>query len=146
MIQNISIKILRTRHTIDCEYCTNVGKLICKRGEITLGDFKEKFIMRVDYWTIKDYKRQWKEGLERILTHNRSCLVTDVQNPRYGPLVEMWGLYKKGNMIYIRNYLFCGDIYKKRIGDKPFTPETCYDFILNRTKNLWVSEWVVSLE
>ena len=144
MIKSISIKVLKKRRNITCEDCVNSGNYTCREGEITLDDFKEKFLMPINYWTLEDYQRQWQEGLERIETQVKSCLVTSVQNPKYAPLVNMWGLYKQGKVIYVRNYLFCGDIYKKRIGDKPFTPETCYDFILNRTKNLWVSEWVVS--
>jgi hypothetical protein len=99
-------------------------------GEIFIGDdFWETIAPALDYWTIADYKRQWQEGLERIKTHDTSCLVASVQNPYLAPLINWWPLYKKGDKIFIQNELIVSEDYKKYIGDNIFSPETCYNFI-----------------
>lgn len=55
------------------------------RGKITIGDFWESIFMSFDNWTIEEYKQQWKDGLERIKTHDTSCLVVcfagSLENP-----------------------------------------------------------------
>lgn len=57
---------------------------ICIR-EIQIGDFKETFEMPLEYWTIYDYEKQWQEGIERIRTHDQSCLVYEIQDPAKAP-------------------------------------------------------------
>lgn len=117
-----------------------VWDMPCLWGEIIIGDFKEKFEMPILWWTATDYQKQWYEGIERIKTNAKSCLVTFVQNSLGNPMIVMWALYKKKNILVIKNHMFCGSMYKKRIGVKPFTPETCYDFIpknLNTTGSVW---------
>jgi hypothetical protein len=113
-------------------------------------DFWETIAPALNYWTINDYERQWKEGLERIKTQDTSCLVASVQNPyTSNRLINWWPLYKDGNKIYIRNQLIVAENYEKLIGDKVFSPETCYDFLRSKrikaTKRYKPSEWVVDL-
>ena len=55
-------------------------------GEIIIGDFRESFIISLEYWSLEDYKRQWAEGFKRIQTHDESCLVSSVQDPQKSPL------------------------------------------------------------
>lgn len=106
------------------------GKEKCPCGQITIGTFKEKFVMPLDYWTLNDYKRQWQEGLERIRSHDNSCLVATVQDPNRFPLIDMWVIYKIKDKLFIQNHMLCNDVYKEVIGDNVFTPENCYNFIL----------------
>lgn len=120
-------------------------------GKITINDFWETFEMLLDWWSQADYERQWREGLERIKTHDTSCLVTRIQDPNKGPFIDWWLLYKEGNKIFIRNYILFREYYDERIGDKPFTVENCYDFIWPRGSRLLedgeeMSEWVVDVE
>jgi hypothetical protein len=117
-------------------------------GEIRINDFKEKFDMPLEYWSIKDYLQQWEEGLERLNTHNESCLVTRIYDPNKDPMLEWWLLYKENGKIYIRNQVLFTPIYKKKIGNNLFTPETCYNFIQPKTPRInengqKISEWVV---
>jgi len=111
------------------------------RGEIQIGDFKEGFTMPLDAWTIEDYEQQWKKGLERIKTHETSCLVAKAQNPAgrvpgSKPLVELWVLYKVGKVIYIQNNLLIAetlndlDLSYKDLSQ--FNKETCYQYITLR--------------
>lgn len=113
--------------------------------------FWETNFSALDYWTIADYERQWKEGLERIKTHDTSCIVTSIQHPRENdPLLNRWILYKEGGFIYIHNHFFSGKSYVEAFGlEKDFTHENCYDHIGPRITEdedgTKYSEWVVEL-
>ena len=124
-------------------------------GKITIDDFWETFEMALDYWTADDYERQWREGLERIKTHDASCLVASIQDPTKRRYLLWWVLYKIDHKIFIRNELMVTGSYKKYIGKKVFSPETCYNFIRSRDPNrvviidgkeYEVSEWVIDFE
>ena len=118
-------------------------------GEIIIGDFKETFVIPLEYWTLKDYERQWKDALEKIKKNTKSILITAVQDPAKAPFIEWWPMYRYRKKIYIRNNIIFGEFYKKKIGNKLFTPETCYDFVPDRTtkfsKGIKPSEWVINL-
>lgn len=118
-------------------------------GQIQINDFREKFVMSVARWSIEDYKRQWREGLERIKTYDISMLVTHVQNPLAipgleQPLIVSWPLYKIRDKIFIRNRLDISEEFLKKLALRPFTVDTCYEFIEPRKEDK-VSEWVVDL-
>ena len=53
-------------------------------GQITVGDFSEKFVIPLDSWTLDEYLQQWREGLEHLKNHNISCLVIAAQNLKKG--------------------------------------------------------------
>lgn len=118
-------------------------------GQIRIGDdFSEDFYMFLDLWSIEDYERQWKEGIERLKEHSVSCLITMIHDPLIRRFINWWALYKIDEKIYIRNYLFVGDMYEDGIGNKEFTINTCYDFIPPRYiaeqgDKYAPSEWVV---
>ncbi len=123
----------------------------CCIGEITIGNFKETFHMPIEHWSLKDYQQQWKDGLNRIKNHDRSCLISEIQDPKLAPWVSMWILYKANNKIFIRNEVLIDEWYTKTIGDKPFTLKTCYDFIDPRgdkftEDGMEVSEWEIDLQ
>jgi hypothetical protein len=115
------------------------------------GDFSETIALALNYWTIDDYKRQWETGLHRIKDHDTSCLVASVQNPKTTPpYINWWLMYKVGNKVLIQNHLLVDDMYRERVGNKLFTPKTCYDFILPRVtispEGDTYSEWEIDLE
>jgi hypothetical protein len=102
----------------------------------------------LDWWSLDDYKKQWQNGLNRLVKHDKTCLIVAVDNPQMRKFVEWWLLYKIDNKIYVRNKIVIEDIYLKEIGDKPFTVVSCYDFIPERGSRFnddgWeISEWVV---
>jgi hypothetical protein len=119
-------------------------------GEIVINDFKEQFDIPLDWWSIQDYERQWREGFERLKTHDRSCLIARIKDPSKGPFVDWWLLYKEGEQVCIRNEVLFGEEYIKLIGLAPFTSTNCYDFIPAKgprelSNGMQVSEWVVGL-
>ena len=117
-------------------------------GKITIGDYSESIYVPLDFWSVEDYKKQWKEGLERLKTHDRSCLVATIHDPSIRPLVDMWVMYKVDNMVYVQNERYMADMYDKYIGKKCFDHKTCYDFITPRINFTEdgdkISEWSVT--
>lgn len=41
--------------------------VVASLGFIQIGSFQERFIASLMYWSADDYKRHWKEAIERIL-------------------------------------------------------------------------------
>lgn len=111
------------------------------KGQITIGDFQESFYMPVDSWSIPEYKKQWKEGLERIKTHDSSCLV--VNSIGY---IEFWSLYREGEKIFIHNNC----LFERPKGLPRFDINTCYLYVIPRETidedGNKISEWQVDLQ
>ena len=136
---NITIEILPERQIDENGFPWSFNKT-------TINDFWEINLMAEDYWTIADYERQWEEGLARIKTHDTSCLVISTQHPiKNQPFVNWWVLFREGNRIIVNNRIIIEKNYTKLIGDKNFSPDSCYDFIEPRRKKTKISEWSVEL-
>lgn len=119
-------------------------------GQIIIEDFLEYFDSTIDYWSVQDYELQWKEGLQRLLYYDSSCLIVAINDPHCRKFIEWWPLYKIGNKIHIQNHIIIDDLYEERIGNKSFTLQTCYDFIpeyrSHTTDGNKISEWVIDWE
>jgi len=117
------------------------------KGKIQIGEYVESFYMPLDYWSIKDYETQWEEGIKRLSTHDQSCLVTAINDPKQFPFIEWWILYKVDNKICLQNFIIPPDIYQEKIGNKLFTINSCYDFIPKRKTHSdegdKISEWCI---
>lgn len=106
--------------------------LLSHTGQITINDFQEKFTMPLIDWTVEDYQKQWEEGLERIKTHNQSCLVATVQNLKFNPHILLWTMYKEGNKIFFHNQLLISTIVEELqlpITLASFNSQNCCQFI-----------------
>ncbi len=143
-MKNLSIKIIDRSPR-------KMNKTFYVIGRIFINDFYETLEIPVRYWETEDYERQWQEGLERLKDHDRSCLIAQIYDPQKGPYIDWWLLYKEGPNIIIRNEVLFEEHYEEAIGDKPFTVDTCYDFIRSKEPRLMEdglkeSEWVVAWE
>lgn len=101
-------------------------------GHITIGDFKERFLTSVCGWGIEEYEYQWKMGIERIKTHDYSCLVTNANSLHVNPYIDMWQLYKEDGIIYINNRLITqsiADELKLDLNLSVFNASNCYNYI-----------------
>lgn len=119
-------------------------------SKITINGVWDVNVMILNSWTEEDYLRQWKDGLERIKTQSTSCLVASVVPAiKKRPLIFWWILYKENDQISINNCLIINANYKKLIGNKVFSPETCYDFITPKNsrmkQNCKISELIIKL-
>jgi CdiI N-terminal domain len=61
-----------------------------------MDDFEERFLVQLDYWTPEDYRRQWREGAQRIADGLRlSCLITQMPTQiMTNDQVIAWTLYR----------------------------------------------------
>lgn len=117
-----------------------VDGLLSLWGKITINDFNEWFVMPLQDWSITQYQKQWTQGLQRIKTHDTSCLVTTVQNLKYNALIEMWTLYKEKNIIFFHHEMINKTILKELniptfTNLSHFNDQNCYDLINPRTVN-----------
>jgi CdiI N-terminal domain len=136
---NLAMKVINTIPEI-------INNIPSVWGRITINDFTERFIMPLEYWSIENYEKQWREGLDKIKIQDKSCLVASVQDPKKAPWINWWVLYKKERTVFIRNQILFSKLYKAQIGDGLFTPDTCYDYIHERRSKQGVSEWKVDLD
>lgn len=98
-------------------------------GKIQIGDFSERFILPIVWWSPEEYEQQWQEGLDRIHYASTSCLITSVELSIHSPLINRWVLYKESDIVYVQNELLFGKFYKETFNDEPFNLETCYNHI-----------------
>ena len=117
----------------------------CLYGIIQIGDFLEKFNVPVELWNVSDYKRQWREGLERLLNGALStCVVTGMRDPFRGIFINTWSIYSIRKKVIIQNQILLCKQIKKR-----FTGNNFYDFIEpyeNQTEDgAPISEWGISM-
>lgn len=140
---DISIKF------IDKKSKGNQG-FVARKGQIKISNYTESFEPSFDWWTLDDYERQWKEGIERLKNNAQSCLVATVFDPRIKPWIEWYVMYKVNNQIHIRPQAIFGQNYRDRVGIKAFTPDTCYDFIPllqgSGSGTQKISEWIVAFD
>lgn len=127
--------------------CVNEGPPYYALTELRMAghpdDFKETIFVYLDPWTKEDYEKQWREGLERLKTHDTSCLITCVSDPKSSAVVGWWTLHRVGNTVFIQNGYLSKVNYKKIVGKSAFTLETCYNFVTPRVTDRQVSEWSV---
>ncbi|MCL4231898.1 MAG: hypothetical protein KJ053_09965 [Dehalococcoidia bacterium] len=65
------------------------------------------FVAPVNYWSMAQYTRQWKDGLARLERHSSSCLLTGARDPSLRQGVTMVELHKEGTDVFARErYVF----------------------------------------
>jgi hypothetical protein len=62
---------------------------------MVMDDHEEHTLVPIDYWSMDDYRRQWREGAERIVSGLRlSCLITQMPAPLTPDPMMAWTLYR----------------------------------------------------
>ena len=121
----------------------------CLEAEIMMGGFREDLILPIEVWSLADYKRQWQEGLKRIIGPNppfeTSCLVTEMRVPENSGFATIWPLYRNGDRVHVQNKLIVFDGMTHS-----FSPSTVYvDIGPRKTKSDEgdaISEWTLLTE
>ncbi|MGC2310127.1 MAG: hypothetical protein WA432_00725 [Candidatus Babeliaceae bacterium] len=126
-----NIEVISKRPTRDWGVPSHVGR-------ITINAFQETFEIPLDSWPLKEYKRQWKEGLERIGSHMTSCLVSSVYGLDSSPLIEIWTIYREETKAFFRQQILNRIIAQEINLPFPlfeFDRINCYECILPRLVN-----------
>ena len=88
--------------------------------------------MSLGDWTIKDYKKQWREAIKRLGDHDISCFISSAANMSKSPFVWVYTLYKEENTVFIRERLLDSDTIAEtdcRLPHTALNAQNCYDFI-----------------
>jgi hypothetical protein len=116
----------------------------CLKGSIQIGDFVERFNVPVEVWSVGDYKRQWRQGIKRLLAGEfPTCLVTGMRDPMRGVFINVWPMYADHGKVVFQNKMLLCEMIRKR-----FSGENFYDFIESRETQTEdgepISEWTTS--
>jgi hypothetical protein len=115
-------------------------------GEIVLDDFKEKFVIPLDFWSIDQYQAHWIQGIERITKGAfKSCLITALYAPQIAHHIFWWIIYREGQKCIFQNQMFILNNEERN-----FDPSSPYPFIQDRQTytedGLPISEWEIQLD
>lgn len=110
-------------------------------GIIQIGDFEERFIACLNFWSVDDYQRHWNEAIKRLNNqYPQSCLITSLTNPKTTNFINWWTVYHVGENLYFQNQiLFMAKLVI------PFDPQNPFEHIpIRKTTtedNHPISEW-----
>lgn len=77
-----------------------------KIAEIIIGDFREPIIIPISYWSEQDYKKQWLNALNEILSfdNSSSALIVSMHDTKLADShIVTWPMYRVGEIVYIHN-------------------------------------------
>ena len=80
------------------------------RGEIRIGGFVEGFELRLGWWSAQDYRRSWRQALQRLVACERSAvgLLTWRGEPSDRCTQRAWILFREGDRVFVQERLFVG--------------------------------------
>ena len=69
-------------------------------------DFKEKFVIPLDFWSVDQYQAHWVQGIERITKGAfKSCLITALYDPQIAHPIFWWIIYREGQKCIFQNQM-----------------------------------------
>lgn len=75
-------------------------------GWIVLGDYDERFISPLEYWSVTDYRRHWLQQAQRIVNgKSPACLITCIGNPEVAGRLQWWMLFRVGKQVFFREQI-----------------------------------------
>ena len=115
-------------------------------GEIQIGEFSERFISCLSFWSKERYQAQWKDAVTRIVQGEPvSALVTDLSDPTKSNYLFWWPIYRKGKTVIIHNQI----LFMNQI-EGIFNPDNPYQHVGPReilsSDGTLISEWFTTIE
>lgn len=119
--------------------------VVASLGVIQIGSFQERFIASLMYWSADDYKRHWKQAIERILHSSEvSCLITSMVDPATASHIFWWPMYRVNDNVLIQNHILFFDQLQSSFDERnPFSSVTERQTI-DEDGNI-ISEWSVQI-
>lgn len=114
-------------------------------AELLFGSNRLFFRIDLRYWSIADYQRQWRAGMDRLVRGApSSALMAAYRGPR-GASHAMWALWRDGAHVYVQEH----SVVPAEL-DAPFDPRHPYAFVEERVPvaehALPIPEWRCELE
>ncbi|MBV9025512.1 MAG: hypothetical protein JO362_17370 [Streptomycetaceae bacterium] len=115
-------------------------------GEITLGEDWERFHAPVHYWSARDYEKNWRTALKRLVDGEEvSCLITSMFEAKYSNFITTWPLYRIGDQVYVHNQIVFRDELDQPYDEaKPWLSVGPRETVSDDGRP--ISEWIVSLD
>jgi len=119
--------------------------VVASLGIIQIGLFQERFIASLMYWSADDYRRHWKQAIERILHSSEvSCLITSMVNPIKGNHIFWWPIYRVNERVFIQNQILFFDQLRSPFDERnPFLSVPEHQTIGEDGNS--ISEWSVQI-
>lgn len=121
------------------------GKHIEAIGQITLGEFSERFESPLGFWLKEDYQHSWRDALSRLVGGaEKTALFTAMHDPAFANYLTWWPLYREFDIVFVHNQL----LFLNQLAE-PFQIESFDKFVtpratINEDGNK-ISEWSVPL-
>jgi hypothetical protein len=120
--------------------------VVASLGTIQIGSFQERFIASLMYWSADDYKRHWRQAIERILhSSDVSCLITSVVDPTTANHIFWWPMYRVNEYVFIQNQILFFDQLQF-----PFDEQNPFSSVAERRTidedGNRISEWSVQID
>jgi len=75
-------------------------------GRIIIGSFQERFSAPLDFWSVNDYRRHWRDSIDFLISTGKdACLITAMHDPNTANFIQWWLLYPQGTSVFIQNHL-----------------------------------------
>ena len=115
-------------------------------GVIQIGSFQERFTSSLIYWSADDYKRHWRQAVQRILhSFDASCLITSMVDPATGNHIFWWPMYRVNERVFIQNHVLFFDQLQSPFDERnPFSSVTERQTIDEDGNR--ISEWSVRID
>ena len=75
-------------------------------GLLVMGETKEGLLANLALWSKKDYELHWRGELRSIVEGgSKAALITSYHDPLYSSNIEIWPVYRDGELVRIQNHL-----------------------------------------
>jgi hypothetical protein len=113
--------------------------------ELALGDDRQRVATNLVEWSVEDYARQWRQGVQRLIDgETRNCLVTNYQGRDAG-VHFIWAMWREGEAVSFHEQLVPTEQLTA-----PFNPDVAWQLVGPRVsvteEGEPVSEWMVEFE
>jgi len=108
-------------------------------GRITLGDYEERFLAPLGYWSRTDYERQWLEAARHLLgSADRTGFFTS-------PYRFWWTMWREGERVFVHEELITPERYAGPY-DGTIPLQIIEDRITQNEEGQQISEWEIPLQ
>jgi hypothetical protein len=108
-------------------------------GRTTLGEYQERFIAPLGFWSRADYERQWLEAARRLLgPADRTGFFTSAYQ-------FWWTMWREGERVWVHEELITAERYAGPY-DGPMPYHLIGDRVTVPEGERPVSEWVIGLD
>lgn len=116
------------------------------RGRITLGEFSEEFATPLVFWTVDDYRKQWRCAAEQIVNGNaRSYFATSMRESPSDGAMFLWTAYRLVDTVCFQHKLLILETVKGAF--EPSNIHTQVDERQTESEDGYrISEWQITLE